>query len=180
MKTTIVYIHGWGSSPQGATAVDLKNHFSEENFISPHIDYTRDPDLIKKQMDSLGKILMKKDAVVIGSSAGGFWADYIGSIYGIKTVLINPSLRPATNFIKYNLPDNYYTKYSKLQNDIKDHARHHIVAFAGEKDDIVPLSHIQTHYKNPIMLKGEGHRLKDLSPIIEMIKSMIGNFPEHQ
>lgn len=180
MKSTVVYIHGWGSSPTTGTAVDIKKAFSKENFKCPHLDYTQDPILIQKHMDKLGKSLMlTNDSIVVGSSAGGFWADYIGSIYGIKTVLVNPSLHPSVNFRKYNLPGGYYTKYSELEKFVKQHARHHIVAFVGEKDDIVPRSHVTSHYKNPIVLKGEGHRLNDLSPVVKMISSMIGNFPEH-
>lgn len=180
MKTTIVYIHGWGSSPQSQTALDIKKSFPDEIFICPHIDHSQDPDIIRHQMDDLGKKLMQRDAIVVGSSAGGFWADYIGCIYGIKTVLINPSLRPELNFRKYNLPEEYYEKYKRIKAYIKNHSRHHMVAFAGEKDDVVPMSHVQTYYKNPIVLKGEGHRLSNLDPVVKMVQSMVGNFPEHQ
>lgn len=180
MKSTVVYIHGYGSSPASDTAKHLKEAFPTEKFVCPHIDHSQDPDKIKAQMDKLAKQLTNHDdVVVVGSSAGGFWADYLGSVYGFKTVLVNPSLRPATNYKKYNLPSEYYDKYALMQDWIKKHARHHMVAFAGDKDDVVPLEHVKTHYKNPIMLKGEGHRLKNMTPVVKMVQSMIGNFPEH-
>lgn len=180
MKSTVVYIHGYGSDPSGSTAQDIKKSFPREKFLSPKIDHSQDPDLIKKQMDTFAKTLGKHDdVIVVGSSAGGFWADYLGAVYGFKTVLVNPSLRPATNYKKYNLPSEYYTKYAELQDWLKHHARHHMVAFAGDKDEVVPLEHVKTHFKNPIMLKDEGHRLKNMTPVVKMIQSMIGNFPEH-
>ena len=72
-----------------------------------------------------------------------------------------------------------YDDYEFLQDLTIDFTRRNIVAFVGENDDVVPVSHVHTHYKTPIILKGEGHRLNDLYPIIDMIKSMVGNFPEH-
>ena len=180
MKSTIVYIHGYGSGPDGTTAQDIKKAFPTEKFLCPHIDHSADPDAIKAQLDKFAKTLGKHDDVIIvGSSAGGFWADYLGAVYGFKTVLVNPSLRPATNYKKYNLPSAYYAKYADMQEWIKHHARHHMVAFAGDKDDVVPIDHVKTHYSNPIMLKGEGHRLSDMTPVVKMVRSMIGNFPEH-
>lgn len=180
MKSTIVYIHGYGSSPASDTAQQIKKAFPGERFVCPHIDHSEDPDKIKVQMDKLASSLDKHaDVIIVGSSAGGFWADYLGSVYRFKTVLVNPSLRPATNYKKYNLPDEYYTKYQKLQDWLKTHSRHHMVAFAGDKDEVVPTEHVKSHYKNPIILKGEGHRLKNMSPVIKMVQSMIGNFPEH-
>lgn len=180
MKSTIVYIHGFGSSPSSDTAKQIKDAFHSEKFVCPHIDHSQNPDKIKAQIDKLAKQLTNHDDVVIvGSSAGGFWADYLGSVYGFKAVLVNPSLRPATNYKKYNLPSSYYDKYTKLQTLIRNHTRHHIVSFAGDKDEVVPLEHVKTHYKNPIMLKDEGHKLKNMTPVIQMIQTMIGNFPEH-
>lgn len=181
MKSTVVYIHGYGSSPASDTAQQLKHAFPTEKFLCPQIDHSADPDKIKAQLDKLAKTLDKHDDVIIvGSSAGGFWADYLGSVYRFKTVLVNPSLRPATNYRKYNLPDAYYDKYEKLQTWLQTHSHHHMVAFVGDKDEVVPLNHVQTKYKKPIMLKGEGHRLSNMTPVIKMVQSMVGNFPEHQ
>jgi predicted esterase YcpF (UPF0227 family) len=180
MKSVIVYIHGMGSSSQGDTAKNIKKSFPKEQVVCPNIDHMSDPDKIRSQMDILGIALKHhSDAIVVGSSAGGFWADYIGSVYGIKTVLVNPSLKPSVNYKKYNLPKEYYDKYSNIQSFIRSHARHHMVAFVGDKDDVVPIEHVTSHYKTPHVLKGEGHRLKNLSPVVKMISSMVGNIPEY-
>ena len=180
MKSTIYYIHGWGSSPKGSTAQAIKHAFPDETFEAPHINYEDDPDKIKALIDKIGqRAKSDHDAIVVGSSAGGFWADYLGAVYGVKTVLINPSLKPSMNFKKYNLPTEYLDKYSKLEKMVAKHPRHHMTAFSGEKDDIVPTKHVTSRYPNPTILKDEGHRLSNLSPVIKRIKSLIGNFPEH-
>lgn len=182
MKSLIVYVPGWGSSPNSETANKIKAAFPNETFMCPIVNHhDTSPKVTQAQMDALGKSLMNRhDAVIVGSSAGGFWADYVGSVYGIKTVLINPSLHPSSNFKKYNLPDLFYKEYAEIEKFVKSHHRHHMVAFAGDKDDVVPMKLVKTHYKNPVVLKDEGHRLKDLSPVVKMIQAMIGNNPEHQ
>ena len=54
--------------------------------------------------------------------------------------LTNPSLLPAINFRKYNLPEEYYDDYEFLQDLTKDFTRRNIVAFVGENDDVVPVT----------------------------------------
>lgn len=180
MKSTIVYLHGYGSNPESDTGKQIKAAFPNQNFIAPHIDHNAHPDVIKNQMDDLAEKLKKhNDPVVIGSSAGGFWGDYLAARHGIKSVLVNPSLKPSQNFKKYNPPQSHLDAYKKLEDSTKDYPRHHSVAFHGTEDDVVPLDHITPKYKKPIMLKGEPHRLHDMTPVINMAKTMIGNFPEH-
>lgn len=180
MKSTIVYLHGFGSSPHGDTAQQMKNYFPGQKFIAPAIDHSQHPDVLKKQMDDLAKKLKKHDdPIIVASSAGGFWGDYMAAKHGIKTVLVNPSLRPSINYKKYNFPDEYYDAYKKLEDETKGHARHHVAVFHGTEDKIVPKEHIQTHYKKPIELPGEGHRIVNFTPVINTINHMIGNFPEH-
>lgn len=179
MKTTVVYIHGWGSGPEGDTATQLKHVFADESFVCPQFDFSEDPSVLKQKFDQLGKKLMGHgDVVVVGSSAGGFWADYMGSVYGLKTVLINPSLRPSVNFKKYGLSKQALEQYAKLEQHTSSHTRYHMTAFMGDKDDVVPSAHIKTKYKNPIVLAGEGHRVSDLKPVIKLIKGLVGNYPE--
>ena len=180
MKSTIVYLHGYGSSPNGDTAQHLKKTFHGQNFIAPAIDHSQHPEVLKKQMDDLAKKLQKhNDPIIVGSSAGGFWGDYMAAKHGIKTVLINPSLKPSINYKKYNLPNEHYAAYKKLEDASAGHARHHVVVFHGTEDTVVPREHINTHFKNPIDLHGEGHRVANFAPVINTITNMIGNFPEH-
>lgn len=37
MKSTIVYLHGYGSSPAGETATDFKKEFAASSVLIPHI-----------------------------------------------------------------------------------------------------------------------------------------------
>jgi len=179
MITAILYLHGYGSGPHGDTAVKLRKHLEIPGtvFICPQLDHTADPLKLYNEIVALGQKLDEDydDIIVIGSSAGGFWAQLLNTIFGFKTVLINPSLRPEINFRKYELPDDYYDTYERIGNQSGFRTA---IVFTGTNDQIVPIEHIHKYYKNPIMLEGEGHRLNCLDPIIDMVLSMIGNFPE--
>lgn len=181
MKSTIVYIHGYGSSPASDTAVKFKNEFKNENFVCPHINHDLDPYTTKKQLDSLATTLKDHDdVVVVGSSMGGFWADYLAVTHGFKTILINPALRPSVTMQRFNAPDKYIQHYKELETLVKPHSRHFIVTFYASDDEIIPIEHIHQHYKKPIILKGETHRLSSMTPVFNMVKKMIGNYPEKQ
>lgn len=179
MKSTIIYIHGLDSSPDAQTAQSIRAHFKGEKFIMPHVDHRSDPDKIRAQMDALGKSLSHEDdPIVVGSSAGGLWADYMAIKFGYKTVLINPALKPTLMFPGFGIPEKFIAKYAKLEALVAGKPRHNVVVFSGDKDEIVPTSVVNTHYKKPTILKGEGHRLKNTKPVFDMIQKMIGNFPQ--
>jgi predicted esterase YcpF (UPF0227 family) len=181
MKSTIIYIHGLDSSPEAQAAQAVRAHFKGQKFIMPSVDHRSDPDKIRAQMDALGRSLAKEDdPIVVGSSAGGLWADYLAIKFGYKTVLINPALKPTVLFPKFGIPENYIAKYAKLEAMVAGKPRRNVVVYSGDKDDVVPTSVVHTHYKSPIVLKGEGHRLQNTKPVFDMIQSMIGNFPEDE
>ena len=178
MKSTIVYIHGYGSSPQSETAVKIAERFRDEEFICPQINHDLDPQVTKKQLDQLAAELKRKDDVIIvGSSMGGFWADYLSVAYGFKTILINPALQAQITMQRFNTPQNFIDKYDMIRQNISPYKRHAVV-FYGVEDDIVPIGHIINLYPYLIPLAGEGHRLKNVEPIFEMIQKMMGNYPE--
>ena len=88
----IIYIHGFGSHGLGSKANAFRNYFKEkgEAFIAPSFSYT--PDLAIQTLEEL--IESYEDVKLIGSSLGGFYALYLAQKYGLKAVLINPSIYP--------------------------------------------------------------------------------------
>jgi len=88
----IIYIHGFGSHGLGSKASSFKTFFKEkkEAFIAPSLSYI--PDLAIQTLEEL--IESYDDVKLIGSSLGGFYALYLAQKYGLKAVLINPSIYP--------------------------------------------------------------------------------------
>ena len=88
----IIYIHGFGSHGLGSKAIAFRNYFKGkgEAFIAPSLSYI--PDLAIQTLEEL--IESCDDVQLIGSSLGGYYTLYLAQEYGLKAVLINPSIYP--------------------------------------------------------------------------------------
>ncbi|NNE36876.1 MAG: esterase YqiA [Gammaproteobacteria bacterium] len=95
---TLLYIHGFLSSPQSVKAVQMKNWLEMHRpditftcpFLTPYPDETRSTleNIIEHSLSGPDGI-----AYVMGSSLGGFWATWLVEKYNIKAVLINPAVK---------------------------------------------------------------------------------------
>jgi uncharacterized protein len=147
---TIIYVHGFLSSPQSHKAMLTKAWLSQQSlaidyrcpYLSPY------PDAAQTQLRDLMEELEGQQVGFIGSSLGGFWSTWLVETFGHKAVLINPSVRP------YELMDrvmgepqrNYYTQdtyvmtaehreqyRSAYQAHLKDHTAYWLMAQTGDE-----------------------------------------------
>ena len=90
----IVYIHGFNSSPASAKAQLLKarlealGHGTE--FTAPALPPS--PAQAAAMLDALA--VRHPDAVLVGSSLGGYYATWLAEKHGMRAVLLNPVVRP--------------------------------------------------------------------------------------
>jgi len=100
----IFYLHGFSSSPNSLKAKKLQLAFCGCNFIIA--DYpAHQPE---RAIETLTNSIIKnshgnRHIVLIGSSLGGFYAQYLGSVMSNvkKVVLINPALQPQLTLKPY-------------------------------------------------------------------------------
>jgi predicted esterase YcpF (UPF0227 family) len=86
----ILYIHGFASCAKSSKAQALKAFFGEANIIAPDL-----PPAPIDAVEMIQEMIDDEDiTMIVGSSLGGFYAAYLAELNAIKTVLINPSLRP--------------------------------------------------------------------------------------
>jgi len=107
---------------------------------------------------------IKPDIIIASSTAGLFVTDY-----NIPAVLINPvvdrkdleKLHPDKDFSSYPLKPANKSPY--------------VVVIVGEKDDRLDYKKTLEFFKERefIILKNEGHRLKNLKPLIEFLADYI-------
>ena len=123
MVKTILYFHGFASSSDSEKAKIMKKHISK---VSKEIKIFT-PDLSNKFKEANSQIQKlidenKKDFVFMGSSLGGYYANFYGSIYNSKVILINPAIPPLKGFEEYlGENENYSTceKFIVTKEDIK-------------------------------------------------------------
>lgn len=104
----VIYIHGFGSSGEGSKAKVFREYFKSlgEPFIAPSLSYV--PRLAIKTLEELIESY-GENVSLIGSSLGGFYAIYLARKYGLKAVLINPSVYPYITLSRVvGSAQNYY------------------------------------------------------------------------
>ena len=125
---SIIYLHGFNSSPQSEKATLTQAYLSEHAGLSVHVPaLTAAPlDAIASVHQLVEQIGVKHLAGFIGSSLGGFYSLYLQHYYSqvgvqAKTVLINPAIRPYELLLDYlgenqNLytGERYYVDHSHM------------------------------------------------------------------
>ena len=123
MIKTILYFHGFASSSDSDKARIIKSYISKVskkiNMITPDLSNN-----FKEANNQINKLIdeNKKDYVFMGSSLGGYYANYFGSINNSKVILINPAIPPLKGFEEYlGENQNYSTgeKFIVTKEDIK-------------------------------------------------------------
>lgn len=98
--TLLVYLHGFRSSPRSSKAVKTglaaKALSSKENTIEwycpqLHASPKQSMDMVTNYIDQSGA----DKIVIIGSSLGGFYTNYLAEKYACKAIVLNPAVRAA-------------------------------------------------------------------------------------
>ena len=94
MATSLLYIHGFNSSPQSFKARQLADYFAARGAANRLIVPTLPPSpraamaILEREIAAAGPVAL------IGSSLGGFYATWLAHHHELKSVLINPAVRP--------------------------------------------------------------------------------------
>lgn len=178
----IFYFHGFNSGEQSSTFSQIKAVFPniklvKYNFMESGKAYSE----IERFLQ--GQTLDDLNTVFIGSSLGGYWANLFCSIFGIQTILINPSLKPGNSLLKYVGQEFIYNgiHYRFTDENAKGYKEispkvYPRVVFLGLQDDVVDYHEtekILSSHAQFIYLPDEGHQLQNLQPVLEMIPRLV-------
>ena len=170
---TIVYLHGFLSAGTSKKSNDLRKALPEHTVISPDLP-----------LDPLGVISLVKDimqsvdsypVVFVGTSLGGFYANYFGQKYDCNTVLVNPATSPSTVLIpaigevtnyKTGVTEeftfNYVNRLYLMEQDIAEIYNGILTnLFVALDDDVISADATLDHFKftnDTKIYKDGGHR----------------------
>lgn len=109
---TIVYLHGFISSPKSKKAVMLGDYLRSQagdlEYLVPELHHRPAQAFARLEAACAGK--EAADVTLVGSSLGGFYATAMAERSGCKAALLNPAVHPHTHFRKLLGPQrNLYT-----------------------------------------------------------------------
>ncbi len=94
--STLVYLHGFRSSPASIKATRLREHVA--TLAAPpilHIPALQHrPAVAMRQVTDWVDANARGAITFVGSSLGGFYATHLAQRYGARAVMINPAVRP--------------------------------------------------------------------------------------
>ena len=179
-STLVVYLHGFRSSPRSSKAVMTGDAIKSLSTSEHPIEWYC-PQLVaspKASMDIVNSHIARSQhdrLVVIGSSLGGYYANYLAEKYGSKAVALNPAVRAPRELAAhvgmltsydtnepYDFRPEYIDELKALQvESITDPSRYFLMAAKG--DELLDWHEMVDFYKGAeqLVLEGSDHGIAD-------------------
>ncbi|MBU3566814.1 YqiA/YcfP family alpha/beta fold hydrolase [Polynucleobacter alcilacus] len=190
--TLLVYLHGFRSSPRSSKAVMTGDAIQALATAEQKIEWYC-PQLLaspKQSMDMVTQYIDQSRAdriVMIGSSLGGFYANYLAEKYGCRAVTLNPAVRAARELAPhvgmmtaydseepFDFRPEYIDELKTLQVEgISNPERYLLIAAKG--DELLDWKEMVEFYRGAkqLVLEGSDHGIADyadhLSKVLEFI-----------
>ncbi len=173
----ILYLHGFRSSPLSfkaqALADFMSRHGMADRFLCPQLPESpiQSVMLAMELMENHGS----DNILLIGSSLGGYYANWLAEQTGCKAVLLNPVIDPwkikidmdsasdAVELSEWRMDRERYEK-ELLQIQIHEITRpERYLLIAATGDELLDYRQMSEHYKNArqIIIDGSDHSLTD-------------------
>ena len=191
-KTLVVYLHGFRSSPRSSKAVLTGESVKALSTVNQSFEWYC-PQLLASPKASMDMVIERIEAstydrlVIMGSSLGGYYANYLAEKYGCKAVALNPAVRAPRELAQhvgmltaydtnepYDFRPEYIQELSDFQVDaITNPGRYFLMAAKG--DELLDWKEMVDFYKDAeqLVLEGSDHGIAEypehLPKVLEFI-----------
>ncbi|QWE13444.1 YqiA/YcfP family alpha/beta fold hydrolase [Polynucleobacter sp. AP-Titi-500A-B4] len=193
-STLLVYLHGFRSSPRSSKAVMTGEAIKALSTVDNPIEWYC-PQLLASPKASMDMVTAHIDqakadrVVVIGSSLGGFYTNYLAEKYGCKAVALNPAVRAARelaphvgmmtaydNDEPFDFRPEYIDELKALQVEkISNPSRYFLIAAKG--DELLDWREMVSFYPGAkhLVLEGSDHGIADYTDHLPKVMEFISH-----
>lgn len=184
--TTVLYLHGFRSTPQSK-----KGQLMRQAWIN-RFDF-RAPDLNMSPLEVQSVLLETvadldpHDVVLIGSSLGGFYANWLAEKVGCRAILLNPATEPWTVINDYlgvqsitgtdrtiEVKPEFADQTLAMVSDVGCSERYFVVLCTG--DEVLDWGKAHRKYATcqQLVIEGNTHEIVDFEKYIPQLEHFIG------
>ena len=173
----IIYLHGFDSSSPGnhEKVMQLKFIDDDVRFINYSTLHPRhDMQFLLNEVHKLVTESKDDSPLICGVGLGGFWAERIGFLCGIKQAIFNPNLFPQENMVgKIDRPEEYEDIATKCVEKFREKNQGKCLVFLSIEDGILD-SQRSAQELSPfyeiVWDKTESHKFKKISQHLQRLK----------
>ena len=191
-STLLVYLHGFRSSPRSSKSVMTGNAVKALSSIDKPFEWYC-PQLLASPKMSLDMVTQHIDQsnadrmVIIGSSLGGFYTNYLAEKYDCKAVVLNPAVRAARELAPhvgmltaydsdepFDFRPEYIDELKALQVEkISSPNRYFLIAAKG--DELLDWREMVDFYvgANQLILEGSDHGISEYGELLPKVLEFI-------
>ena len=174
----IIYLHGFDSNSPGNHEKVLQLQFIDPDvrFISYSTLHPRhDMQHLLKEANKAVQQSEDTHPLICGVGLGGFWAERIGFLCGIRQALFNPNLFPHENMPgKIDRPEEYLDIATKCISEFRTKNQDNCLVILSREDEMLDSQRSAdtlSPYYNIIWDENQGHKFKQISPHLQAIKA---------
>lgn len=182
----ILYIHGFNSDGNSGKVAALRSAFPDLEVVSP--TFTHHARETAAAVTREVKRLVERHAgevVLVGTSMGGYWANWAASQMNLRAVIINPALRPSQTLrmaigqemepgVTWTQED--CDEYVEFETQSSEKSRKPLTVMVALDDDVIPPGPAIEYFRpfaEVFEYADGGHRFHDYDEICWKVREML-------
>lgn len=182
----ILYIHGFNSAGNSGKVAALRSAFPDMEVSSPNFSHrARETAFAVSRETDLLLVRHAGEVMLVGTSMGGFWANWAASLIGLRAVLINPAIRPSQTLrmaigqemdpgVAWSQDD--CDEYVEFESHNSVVSRKPLTVMVALDDDVIPPIPTLEYFRpfaEVAVYSGGGHRFHDYDEICRKVRETL-------
>ena len=174
----IIYLHGFDATSPGNHEKILQLQFIDNDVRFVHystVHPRHDMSHLLKEVHKQLAMCDDPNPLICGVGLGGYWSERIGFLCGIKQVIFNPNLHPETTMVgRIERPEEYADISTKCVTEFRKKNASNCICILSVNDEVVDNRQTERElkdYYNIVWDEREGHKFKNISAHLQMIKA---------